>query len=98
MNVKLNRREFLKSSGVLGASLVVGFNAAGALAVAGEHNSADLNAFVRVGDDDTVTVIAKHFEMGQGTTTGLPVNFQIYSHRFIPLVTLWRPNDLLNLQ
>ena len=29
------------------------------------------NAFVRIGADDTVTVIAKHLEMGQGTYTGL---------------------------
>ncbi len=29
------------------------------------------NAFVRIGTDNTVTVIAKHLEMGQGTYTGL---------------------------
>ena len=29
------------------------------------------NAFVRIGSDNTVTVIAKHLEMGQGTYTGL---------------------------
>jgi isoquinoline 1-oxidoreductase beta subunit len=29
------------------------------------------NAFVRIGSDDTVTVVAKHLEMGQGTYTGL---------------------------
>ena len=30
------------------------------------------NAFVRVGGDNTVTVLVKHVEMGQGTYTGLP--------------------------
>ncbi|HSB73388.1 MAG TPA: xanthine dehydrogenase family protein molybdopterin-binding subunit [Candidatus Methylomirabilis sp.] len=30
------------------------------------------NAFVRIGADNTVTVIVKHLEMGQGTYTGLP--------------------------
>ncbi len=30
------------------------------------------NAFVRVAPDNTVTVIAKHLEMGRGTWTGLP--------------------------
>lgn len=30
------------------------------------------NAFVRIGADNTVTVIVKHVEMGQGTYTGLP--------------------------
>lgn len=29
------------------------------------------NAFVRIGADNTVTVVAKHLEMGQGTYTGL---------------------------
>ena len=29
------------------------------------------NAFIRIGADDTVVVIAKHLEMGQGTHTGL---------------------------
>lgn len=30
------------------------------------------NAFVRIGEDNLVTVIVKHLEMGQGTYTGLP--------------------------
>ncbi len=30
------------------------------------------NAFVRIGADNTVTVVVKHLEMGQGTYTGLP--------------------------
>lgn len=29
------------------------------------------NAFVRIGRDNTVTIVAKHLEMGQGTYTGL---------------------------
>ncbi len=29
------------------------------------------NAFVRIGSDDTITVVAKHLEMGQGAYTGL---------------------------
>lgn len=33
---------------------------------------ADLNAFVRIGGDNTVTVIVKHLDKGQGVTTGLP--------------------------
>ncbi|RDH85710.1 MAG: twin-arginine translocation pathway signal protein [endosymbiont of Galathealinum brachiosum] len=31
----------------------------------------DVNAFVRIGTDNTVTVIMKHLEMGQGSHTGL---------------------------
>src|SRR5439155_2852468 len=36
---------------------------------AGPH--ADINAFVRIAPDDTVTVLCKHIEMGQGPYTGL---------------------------
>ncbi|MGB1255711.1 MAG: molybdopterin cofactor-binding domain-containing protein [Thiolinea sp.] len=69
----MNRRNFLKSAGAIGASLLVGFNASGLLAAdsAEAAASTDLNPFVRIDADGTVTVIAKHFEMGQGTTTGL---------------------------
>jgi isoquinoline 1-oxidoreductase beta subunit len=37
-----------------------------------EDISFEPNAFVRIGADDTVTVIVKHIEFGQGTYTGLP--------------------------
>ena len=30
-----------------------------------------MNAFVKIGTDDTVTIISKHIEMGQGPFTGL---------------------------
>ena len=30
------------------------------------------NAFVRIGDDDTITIVVKHLEMGQGVYTGIP--------------------------
>lgn len=42
---------------------------AGGMAAAG--TVFEPNAFVRIAADDTVTVIAKHLEMGQGTYTGL---------------------------
>lgn len=71
MTLQLNRRNFLKSTGALGASFFIGFNTRGSLAVAGHHQAADLNAFVRVSDDGSVEAIVKHFEMGQGTSTGL---------------------------
>ncbi len=71
MTLQTNRRGFLKTTGALGAGFIVGFNSAGSLAVAAQHSTTDLNAFVRISDDGTVTAILKHFEMGQGTTTGL---------------------------
>ena len=78
MTTSMNRRGFLKSVGALGVTMAVGFNASGALAAsetaAGDvtgNTSAKFNPFVKIDADGTVTVVVKHFEMGQGTTTGL---------------------------
>src|SRR5438552_9779894 len=75
--VNLSRRDFLKA----GAGLTLGIAAPGAFAQGGPGQAGGKavaagafapNAFVRIGADNTVTVIVKHVEMGQGTYTGLP--------------------------
>jgi isoquinoline 1-oxidoreductase beta subunit len=68
------RREFLQSGVVLGTGLVIGFHWSRRGARAAEQMAVGTfapNAFVRIAPDDTVTVIAKHIEFGQGTHTGL---------------------------
>ena len=74
------RRDFLKSAGTVGAmALTIGFEWSGstrrALAVGPAPAAAGAaftpNAFLRVGADNSVTVIAKHVEMGQGAYTGI---------------------------
>lgn len=68
----LSRRGFLKGAATAGAAaLTLGITARGVLAAAPAVRDAAFNPFVSIGSDGTVTVIAKHFEMGQGTTTGL---------------------------
>lgn len=71
-----SRRDFLKASGGLTLALTLPV----ALAQSGPGKTAaamaqaavfEPNAFVRIGADSKVTVIAKHLEMGQGTYTGL---------------------------
>lgn len=78
MSATMNRRTFIKSASVMGVSLAVGFNLEGALAATGSSaesaaasGSGALNPFVKISSDGTVTVVIKHFEMGQGTSTGL---------------------------
>lgn len=67
--IPTNRRQFLASSGlVLGLALPMGRAAA---AGAGEGKPFQPNAFVRIAPDNTVTVIIKHIEFGQGPGTGL---------------------------
>lgn len=70
MTIDLNRRGFLKGAAAAGAALFIGFDPKGVLAAATDH-TAQFNPFVKISADGTVTVILKHFEMGQGTTTGL---------------------------
>lgn len=72
-----SRRDFLKASG----GLTLAFTLPQALAQSGPGKTVtgsaatgavfEPNAFVRIGADSSVTVIAKHLEMGQGTYTGL---------------------------
>lgn len=72
----LSRRRFLQGS----AALTLGFYLPAMAAGAGPGKAGDgvvgdmhfePNAFLRIGADNTVTVISKHLEMGQGTYTGL---------------------------
>jgi isoquinoline 1-oxidoreductase subunit beta len=75
-----SRRDFLKSTAALGAGLIIGVHLprfaraqAGAAALARPASAGPFvpNAFVRIAPDDTVTVLVKHIEFGQGPFTGL---------------------------
>ena len=70
MTLHSSRRSFLQGSFAAGAALVVGLTPEGVFAAG--NAAAELNPFVKISADGTVTVVVKHFEMGQGTTTGLP--------------------------
>jgi isoquinoline 1-oxidoreductase beta subunit len=70
----LGRRRFLKTS----AGLVIGFYVAprtglAALQAPTPAKLPDPNAFLRIGEDESVTVIVAHAEMGQGVWTALPM-------------------------
>lgn len=71
----LSRRGFLKGSALLGSGLVVAFVIPGAHRFAmGAENQGNVfapNAFLRIGNDNSVTVLLGHSEMGQGIWTGL---------------------------
>ena len=69
MDSAINRRNFIKGAATVGMALVVGLNAKGVLAIGSEKS--ELNPFVKISEEGIVTVVIKHFEMGQGTTTGL---------------------------
>lgn len=81
--VVLGRRDFLRTGALAGGGLVLGIcmpplgraaegsGGAGSAAAAGAPFAP--NAFLRIGTDDTVTVIVNHSEMGQGVHTSLPM-------------------------
>jgi isoquinoline 1-oxidoreductase subunit beta len=67
-----SRRRFLQ--GAAGLTLAIYLPAASAAAGAKTAPGGapfEPNAFLRIGEDNSVTVISKHLEMGQGTYTGL---------------------------
>src|ERR1700730_18587677 len=70
----LSRRDLLKSSAAMGGALVIAtyfpLPALGADAPAPKLTP-EPNAFIRIAPDDTVTVIIKHLDKGQGIATGL---------------------------
>ncbi|HEX3553147.1 MAG TPA: xanthine dehydrogenase family protein molybdopterin-binding subunit [Thermoanaerobaculia bacterium] len=83
---EISRRSFLKRSAVMGGSLVVGFfvpaplrrfafaqELPGSAAVAAPAVLPPVNAFLRIGGDESVTVLLAHSEMGQGIWTTLPM-------------------------
>jgi len=71
----LSRRGFLKGSALLGGGLVVAFVIPGAhrfaLGAENQGNAFAPNAFLRIANDNSVTVLLGHSEMGQGIWTGL---------------------------
>ncbi len=77
----LDRRAFLKVVGLSGAGFLIGCGrsedarapaAGGATGTVTATEEIATGPFIRIGTDDTVTVIVKHLDKGQGVTTGLP--------------------------
>jgi len=72
--VDSERRAFLRGAAHLGGGLVLAFALPGfiarARAVSAPH--AQLNAWLRIGPDDSITILVDRSEMGQGVYTALP--------------------------
>ena len=74
----LLRREFIKAGAALGGGLFVSLylplvDAEESVAEGADDHQFALNAFVRIGTDESVMVISSHSEMGQGIYTSLPM-------------------------
>jgi isoquinoline 1-oxidoreductase beta subunit len=66
-----NRRDVLKAAAALTIGLYLPSTTRATTTIPSTGTVLEPNAFVRIGVDDTVTVFAKHLEMGQGVYTGL---------------------------
>jgi isoquinoline 1-oxidoreductase beta subunit len=75
--LNLSRRGFLRAGALVGGGLILGVylspSRKGAEAADEKGTTFAPNAFVRVGTDDSVTVIVNHSEMGQGPYTSVPM-------------------------
>jgi isoquinoline 1-oxidoreductase subunit beta len=71
----VGRREFLKTGAAVGGGLLVSWHMPPASFAEDKDasNQVAINAFVRIGTDESVTVVSSHSEMGQGIYTSLPM-------------------------
>ena len=71
---KLERRDFLKAGGGLAAGLVLGFKLPVALAQSKTvRDPDDVNAWLSIASDGTVTIMVPSAEIGQGAYTSAPM-------------------------
>jgi isoquinoline 1-oxidoreductase beta subunit len=72
-----SRRDFVKTSAVAGGGLALGFYLPGKMGSAqadgGGGSYAMPNAWVKVGNDNQVTILVARSEMGQGVATSMPM-------------------------
>src|SRR2546425_5136864 len=95
MTKTLTRRTFLKVSGAGGALLIGGY-----LPGLRENGTAEAagvlepNAWVKIGADDTVTIMLSQLEMGQGVMTSMPMLVaEELDVDFNKIKTEWAPAD-----
>jgi isoquinoline 1-oxidoreductase beta subunit len=69
------RRDFLTTVSAGGAGLLIGFRLPRRLSAAPSSSAgeSELNAWIRIGTDDQVTLVVNESEMGQGVLTSLPM-------------------------
>jgi isoquinoline 1-oxidoreductase subunit beta len=77
--INFSRRSFIKSTALVAGGLVMAFSIPQAKRFMGVAQAAETltlpppNAFLRIGADDSITVMLAHSEMGQGIWTTLPM-------------------------
>jgi isoquinoline 1-oxidoreductase beta subunit len=75
LRAAINRRDFLASAAAGGAGLVIALSlpARGGAPRPGRPSGAQLNAWLKIAGDNSITVLVDRSEMGQGVYTALPM-------------------------
>jgi isoquinoline 1-oxidoreductase subunit beta len=71
--MNLSRRTFLKTSGGVAFAIAVGAEGLQLISEANAQSAKEINAWVRIAPDGTVTIYSAGAEMGQGSMTSLPL-------------------------
>jgi isoquinoline 1-oxidoreductase beta subunit len=69
----MDRREFFRTTGALSFAIALGAQGARLLSEAQAATVREVNAWVRIAADGTVTILTAGAEMGQGSMTSLPL-------------------------
>src|SRR5262245_53453574 len=73
--INLSRRDFIRAGAAAGSGLILGVHLPWVSPLEGAAQQTPaifpLNAFLRIGTDESVTVIVNHSEMGQGAYTAV---------------------------
>lgn len=68
----INRRQFLKASGLGAGGLIIGVSLPASLLASTDESSFEPNAFVYIAENGATTIHCGRCEMGQGISTALP--------------------------
>src|SRR5438067_10419475 len=69
----MDRRAFLKTSGALSFAIAMGSDGLRLVGEAQAATAQQVNAWVKIAPDGTVTILTAGAEMGQGSMTSLPL-------------------------
>ena len=74
---RIDRRDFIRLGGMAGGGLAIGvyggYDAVGQMLTANGNDTAQLNAFVQIDTDGSVSIWVAKVDMGQGVRTSLPM-------------------------
>lgn len=73
VNIKMDRRSFLKATGVVGAGLVLAFGLNEDTIAASSEDRPELNAYIRISPDGSILIYSTNPEIGQGIKTSMPM-------------------------